>query len=119
IPPTLFVASLDQHVYALNPADGSKHWSIDLKASIPGGITLDTQRQLLYVGTLGSELVALDLEGNIVDTYKTEGWLWGTPTLFDNKLYFGDLKGYLYELHLTDGDEVFGDVFKRQLSPDP
>lgn len=120
IEPTLFVASLDQHVYAIDPEDGSERWSVNLGASIPGGMTLDAQRQVLYVGTLKSELLAIRLtDGEVVARLEAEGWVWGNPLLFRDKLYFGDLKGYLYEVALTDDESVFGETFKRQLSSAP
>ncbi len=119
--PTLYVASLDQHIYALDAETGSKSWEADLGGGVPNGLTLDLERKLLYVGTLNSELVAIRLtDGQIVDRFKTEGWVWGNPVRVDEKLYFGDLNGVLYELVLGDGDsEVFGEAHQRQLSEEP
>ena len=103
IEPTLFVTSLDQHVYALNPEDGSERWSVDLDGGIPGGITfIDGDNPLLYVGTMNSEIVALNLQGEVVDHFETEGWVWGQPLFYEGALYFSDLSGFLYEVQLTE-----------------
>ncbi|NDJ85842.1 MAG: PQQ-binding-like beta-propeller repeat protein [Chloroflexi bacterium] len=115
IAPTLFVASLDQKVYALDPEEGTERWSTDMGGGLPGGLTLDCERSRLYVGTLNGEVIALDLDGEIVDRYETESWVWGKPVLFnDSMLYFADLEGWLYEVELVD--EGFGEVNKRRLS---
>jgi outer membrane protein assembly factor BamB len=109
IEPTLFVTSLDQHVYALNPQDGSERWSIDLDGGIPGGITfIDGAQPRLYIGTMNSELIVLNLDGEVLDRFETEGWIWGPPVLYEGALYFSDLSGYLYQVGLTE-DGLFDD----------
>ncbi len=118
--PMLIVTSLDQHVYALNPNNGDEIWSRDLDGGIPGGVTLDRERRRLYVGTMNRELVALSLSGEVLATYETEGWLWGEPALHNDRLYFGDLSGYIYEIELTtNDDEPFRERHNRQLSEKP
>ncbi len=116
IDPTLIVASLDQHIYGVNPANGSQRWVIDLGGGIPGNITLDRDRQRIYVGTMNNEVVAVSLEGEIVDRFETDGWVWGSPALYNDMLYFGDLSGYIYELELTE--DGFGEASQRQLTED-
>jgi len=34
---------------------------------------------------------------------KTNDWVWGTPSLIDNNLYFGDISGNLYSYNLETG----------------
>jgi outer membrane protein assembly factor BamB len=65
------------------------------------------------VGTFVSELLAIDLNGAaIVDRYETQDWLWGHPALEDDMLYFGDLKGNLYAVRVTD--DGFEQVWMRE-----
>lgn len=126
IEPTLFVVSLDQNLYAINPDNGDERWSLDLGGAAAGNITLDCLRQRIYIGTMNKEVMAIDLKtGDVIDRFQTEGWVWGNPVIYatgnaDNPylLYFGDLAGYIYEVPLTA--EGFGDrSFKRRLSDDP
>lgn len=118
--PLLLVTSLDQYIYALDPETGEEIWSQDLGGSIPGGVTLDRERRRLYVGTMNRQLVALSLDGRILDKYETEGWLWGQPALHNDHLYFGDLSGYLYEVELSnDEDSPFRETNNRRLSEKP
>lgn len=94
---TLYVGSLDHHLYALNAKDGTYLWDIDL-----GGAIADTplhNNGILYVGTFTSKLYAISTESHkIVNSFDTRGWVWGTPRIKDGVLYFGDLKGWVYAL---------------------
>lgn len=117
LPPTLFVTSLDKHLYALDPENGKERWSLDMGGGIPGGITLDVEHRRLYVGTLAGEVIAVDFDGQELASYETDGWVWGNPVLHDGYLYFGDLDGMLYELEITE--DGFGEAAKRKLSEEP
>lgn len=123
--PTLYFASLDKTMYAVDPETGEERWQLDLDGAVAGQITLDCLRQRFYVGTLNKQVLAIDLrEGDIVDTFDTEGWVWGGPVIFEDsddderKLYFGDLDGYLYELVLN-ADGFADESFQRRLSEEP
>lgn len=113
---TLFVASLDKHLYALDAENGDLRWKLDLEGAIPGEPHLDKERELLYLGTLNRTVFAINFDGEIVADYQTEGWVWGSPAVEDDMLYFGDLNGYLYALRLTD--DGFDEVWKKQISED-
>ncbi len=113
---TLFVAGLDKTLYALEPATGELRWKTQVNGSVPGGIVLDEENQVLYLGTLRSTLYAISLTGEILDEYKAEGWVWGPPLIDNGALYFGDLNGYLYELTFVDGE--FVENWKTNVSED-
>lgn len=114
ISPTLYVTSLDKHLYALDPETGQERWSLDMGGGMPGGMTLDIGHRRLYVGTLNGEVVAVSLEGQELARFKADGWVWGQPALHNGYLYFGDLSGMLYEVEITDAG--FGQSAKRKLS---
>jgi len=105
----LYVASMDQHVYALDARDLSYIWEISLGSAL-GATPLLAPDGLLYVPTFGSEVVVIDpkMTGEtrgqapeILARFKTEGWVWSTPVFADNTLYFGDMKGYIYALDVS------------------
>ncbi|MBZ0320013.1 MAG: PQQ-binding-like beta-propeller repeat protein [Anaerolineae bacterium] len=113
--PTLFVAALDQHLYALNPDNGEERWSVDLEGAAVSHPVLDAVNGRLYIGTLNYKLYAFDFnDGAKVAEFKTEGWIWDAPLLEDQTLYFGDLSGWLYALPITS--DGFGEVWKTKLS---
>ncbi|NDJ78269.1 MAG: PQQ-binding-like beta-propeller repeat protein [Chloroflexi bacterium] len=102
----LYIVSLDQHFYAVDPADGELLWDEYLGGAMPSSPTHDPIRNWAYVGTFGSEMVALDLaedaDDRVVDRYETEDWVWGSPALVDGVLYCADISGYVYALTITD-----------------
>jgi outer membrane protein assembly factor BamB len=97
----LYVGSLDQRLYALRTDDLSYIWELELGGAI--GATPLLYNGVLYVGTFGNELVAVDPSSNppkVINRFKTRGWVWSTPVAHDGALYFGDLKGYVYALDI-------------------
>jgi outer membrane protein assembly factor BamB len=59
---------------------------------------------VLYIGTFGKEMIALDATtGSVRWRFTTQDWVWSGPALSDNVLYFGDLSGYFYALKAADG----------------
>ncbi|WP_119071861.1 outer membrane protein assembly factor BamB family protein [Aggregatilinea lenta] len=115
---TLYVASLDHSFYALDPETGNKRWDIDLGAAAPGDMLYDADRNLIYVGTFLSEMLAIDLSSeSIAARYKAEGWLWDKPAIADDMLYFGDLKGFVYAVRITD--DGFQQKWKLPVAEEP
>lgn len=113
----LYVVSLDQHMYSLDPETGDVRWRTDLGGAAPGGITYDAERFVGYVGTFLSELLAVDLaDGTIIARYTADDWLWDSPSLAGDMLYFGDLKGNAYAVSF-DGDN-FTEQWKVELAGD-
>jgi hypothetical protein len=102
-PATVYVVSLDHHLYAIQADTGDQLWRIDLGGAAPGGMTYDEARNWVYVGTFISEVVAVDLDQHaIVDRFDTSDWVWGRPALRDDTLYVGDLSGNLYAIGIND-----------------
>ncbi len=99
----LYVAAMDHHIYALNPADGSLIWKSEaLGGAVASAPTYSEGR--LYVGTFARQLVAVDsTTGKLIgQPFSSQGWVWGSPALNAGRLYFGDLSGSFYILN-ADG----------------
>ncbi|MEK6221618.1 MAG: PQQ-like beta-propeller repeat protein [Chloroflexota bacterium] len=106
---SIYIGSMDHHLYALNAQTGKTIWSTDL-----GGTTVGTpaiaEDGTLYIGTFESEAYALDGEtGDILWRVPTQGWVWAGPSLSedDSALYITDLDGYLYAVDTTDGTIIW------------
>jgi serine/threonine-protein kinase len=104
----IYISSMDHSVYAFDISSGTQLWkSQDLGGSVVGTPAVGADGTL-YVGTFGSELVALDATNGLVKwRFSTEDWVWAGPALENNVLYLGDLKGYLYAVNVTDGTQVW------------
>jgi outer membrane protein assembly factor BamB len=114
---TLYVVSLDHYIYALDPDTGELIWKKDLGGAVPGEMAYDLQRDLVYVGTFRSEMLAVDLATHdIAYRFKAKNWIWGSPALENDMLYFGDLSGSLYGVRITDTG--FEQVWEDSLSKD-
>ena len=112
---TLYFASLDHHLYALDPESGELLWKVDLGGAVPGNLVYDAERGRIYAGTFVSELVAVDVNTQRVSArFQADDWLWGAPVLDGDVLYFGDLAGNLYAVQVSD--EGFAQLWKRPLS---
>jgi outer membrane protein assembly factor BamB len=63
---------------------------------------------LIFVGTFGKEMIALNAsDGTVKWRFTTQDWVWSGPALENNIIYFGDLSGYLYALNTSDGSTVW------------
>lgn len=90
----LYTGSLDHHVYSLNPETGAQIWATDM-----GGAVTSTPaygNDALYVGSFGNRMFKLGLDGQILGTIDAMNWIWGTPAVADDMVYFGDVAGNLY-----------------------
>jgi outer membrane protein assembly factor BamB len=104
----IYISAMDHSVYAINLTSGEQIWKTDdLGGSVIGRPAVGTDGTL-YVGTFGSEMVALDgTNGSVLWRFSTEDKVWGGPALDNNVLYFGDLSGYLYAVNAGDGTQVW------------
>jgi eukaryotic-like serine/threonine-protein kinase len=104
----IYVSSMDHTVYSFNPADGTLNWqSKGLGGSIVGSPAL-SPKGVLYVGTFGSQIVAVNAEnGEQLWSAPTEGWVWGGPVLSDDRLYVGDMNGNFYAFDAQSGQQVW------------
>lgn len=104
-PARLIVSGLDHHLYALDPQTGKIQWQTNLGGAIPSSPTYDAETGLLFAGTYGSEVVAVRAQnGDIVSRFQADDWVWEAPTLYEDKLYFTDLKGNLYAAEFVENN---------------
>jgi outer membrane protein assembly factor BamB len=104
---TIFVASMDHWIYAVNPSDGTLIWKADTGGALVTAPLLDSSG-ILYVGTLANEMVAVQSSnGQILWKTPTDGAIWSTPVMHGGNLYFGDLTGAIYSVASSDGKIVW------------
>lgn len=131
-PALLYVGSLDHHLYAVDVSNVDPNdtidldelesateadvlWKADLEGAIAGQPTLDVERNLLFAGTFGEKLYAVDASnGAILDEYEANNWIWEAPALYAGNLYMSDIDGYLHALRFVDGQ--FEQIWSRQVS---
>jgi outer membrane protein assembly factor BamB len=109
----IYLASMDHMVYAIDALSGKLVWKTDdLGGTLTGGPTLGPDGRL-YVGTFGSEMLALNAQdGREIWRTKTVGWVWSAPALVEGTVYFGDLNSTIYALSAENGKVLW------QVQPD-
>jgi outer membrane protein assembly factor BamB len=98
----VFLSSMDHHLYALNVNNGQEIWRVNAGGSIVHTPKISDDG-LVLVGTLGSEVLAVDFDGNIRWRTPTDNAVWTRPTQHNGVVFFGDLDGVVYAVNVTDG----------------
>lgn len=104
----VYVSGMDHSLYAVDIESGTQVWKTeDLQGSLAGTPTLSPEG-ILYVGTFGSEVVAVEAsDGTVLWRLPTSSWVWSAPTLLDGVLYFSDLQGMGYAANASDGSIIW------------
>jgi outer membrane protein assembly factor BamB len=99
----VYVTSLDHSVIAVNAKTSEVVWHEDLGGAVPGSAVLSADG-MLYVGSLASKLEKFDpVTGNHQSVLDAENWIWSTPSLDGDTLYFGDVDGNIYSFNTSSG----------------
>ncbi|MEP6895419.1 MAG: PQQ-binding-like beta-propeller repeat protein [Chloroflexota bacterium] len=103
----LYVTSLDHSVFAIDLETYNVVWHEELGGAIPGGAVLGSDG-MLYVGSFAKQLERFDpATGKHEPVVNTKGWIWGTPVVDGDNLYFGDVVsgvgGYFYSYNTKTG----------------
>ncbi|HEX6268846.1 MAG TPA: PQQ-binding-like beta-propeller repeat protein [Anaerolineales bacterium] len=99
----VFLTALDHSVIAVDLATNEVLWHEDIEGAVAGSPVLGPDG-MLYVGSLASQLVRFDpATGGHEPVLEAENWIWSTPNLDEDTLYFGDLDGRLYAFNTSTG----------------
>ena len=102
---TIYTTSLDHNAYALDAATGEIQWQTDLNGAITSAPAMSANNDALYAGSFANALYKLNLDGQIVSSVPASNWVWGTPAVSGDMVYFGDVSGNLYAARDT-GDAL-------------
>jgi outer membrane protein assembly factor BamB len=116
---TIYFTSLDHHLYAADAESGDLRWKLDLEGAVTSTPLLANDH--LFVGSFGRKIFEIDLNGQIINQYATEDWVWGTPTIVDGVMYAADLVGNVYALDVNNNlSEIWkAKVASRAIRPTP
>jgi outer membrane protein assembly factor BamB len=99
----VYITSLDHSVFAVDAATYDVVWHEDLNGAVPGSAILSEDGRL-YAGSLGSQLERFDPStGNHESVLDAENWVWSTPSLDGDTLYFADVDGNVYSFNTSTG----------------
>jgi outer membrane protein assembly factor BamB len=103
---TVFVASMDHHLYAIDKTKGTLMWKFPKEGDPEIGTLAGSPAAYddgVYVGSFDSHLYAVGLQGELRWKFKATGRLWDPPAEVDGVLYQGDLDGNVYALDAATG----------------
>jgi len=119
---TVYLTSLDHHLYAIDLQTGQELWKADLGGAVAGTpLFVDG---VVYVGSFANRLTALVAQtGKVRWTFPTSDWVWTGPAIDGETLYFGDIGGTLYAVDVQSGEERWkfpaeGGIFSSPLVAD-
>jgi len=99
----VYITSLDHSVVAVDAATHKILWHENLGGAVPGSAVLG-EDGMLYVGSLASQLEKFDpATGNHQPVIDAENWVWNSPALDGDTLYFGDVDGNFYSFNTSTG----------------
>ena len=96
----VYFGAIDHNLYALDAETGEELWRVNLEGGI--GSTPRLYNDRLYVGSFSRKLFVISLNGEIVDEFSTDHWIWGTPAIAGNTAYIAGLGGSVYALDISD-----------------
>ncbi len=98
----LIVPSIDHFLYSVDHSTGQVRWSLDLGGAVASTPLLANGR--LYVGSFDKSFFEISLDGEILNEYATQNWVWGSPAIDENGIiYLADLSGYVHALDSESG----------------
>ena len=116
---SIYFTSLDHNLYAANAQTGDVQWTVDLEGAVTS--TPAYANGHLFIGSFARKIFEIDLNGQIVNQYVADDWVWATPTIVDGILYDADLAGNVYALDVNNNMAVIwkSKVATRAIRPSP
>ncbi|MBN1810758.1 MAG: PQQ-binding-like beta-propeller repeat protein [Anaerolineae bacterium] len=111
---TVYIGSMDHHLYALRLLDGKEIWKFPADKAADGAFasTPTLQDGVLYIGTFANRVYAIDAnDGTEIWRFPAEkpgeNWFWGSPAVDGGAVYAVDVKGNVYKLDAGTGEEIW------------
>jgi outer membrane protein assembly factor BamB len=106
----VYITSLDHNVIAVDANTHKVVWREEVGGAVPGSAVLGADGNL-YVGSLASQLEKFDTTtGNQQAVLDAENWVWSTPSLDGDTLYFSDVDGNFYSFNTSTGRQNWNPI---------
>ena len=103
-----YVTSLDHHLHIFNPASNETGLAVDLGGGIPGKPALVDGG--VYVGSFTTAVEFVHPNGEHDVVANAVNWIWGTPILENETLYYADLSGNIFSFDLNSKSQNWGTI---------
>ena len=106
----VYITSLDHSVIAVDANTYDVLWRKDLGGAVPGS-AVPSDDGNLYVGSLASQLERFNpATGDHQPVLDAENWVWSTPRLDGDTLYFSDVDGNFYSFNTSTGRQNWNPI---------
>lgn len=104
----IYINSLDHRSHTLDPISGELADPVDLGGAAPGSPIIGNEG--VYVGSFASNVTYINPNGVNEVIASASDWIWGTPALDNETLYYADLSGFIYSLDLTNNRQNWDEL---------
>ena len=104
----VYVATLDHHLYAIDPETYAFAWpAIDLGGAAPGTPLIGPDGNV-YIGSFTAEVIKVNpATGSNSLLTSTQGWVWGGLVTDGQNIFFGDIQGNLFAIDVASGKQLW------------
>ena len=89
--------------HAIDAGSGAKKFTFQTEAGIPGSPTI--YQDHVMVGSYDQNLYCLKPDGSLHWKIETEGYIHGTPAIWNGSAFVAGCDGYLRKIQISDGSE--------------
>ncbi len=109
---TLYIASYDKRLFALDINSGNLKWEEPFKTNGPIVASPVCENGVVYIGSLDRGIYAINSEnGELIWKFSAESnveytpknWFWATPLIVDGVIYAANMDGFVYIIDSTNG----------------
>lgn len=105
---TVIIGSNGSGVYMFDAVHGKLQHRILIESEVKDCFVFDPKSNLVAFGAFDGKLYAIDKKtGAILYTFQTEGPIYSTPIIFDNKLYIASNDKRIYCLDVKTGEKIW------------
>jgi outer membrane protein assembly factor BamB len=104
----LYVASLDHHLHIIDPVTNKSGDALDLGGAVPSSAVVTADGA--YFGSFASNIQFVTPNGKSKVIAEASNWVWGTPVLDGDTLYYADLDGNVFSYDIASGKQNWSGV---------
>jgi outer membrane protein assembly factor BamB len=125
---TLFVASYDKRLFAIDINSGNLKWDKPFETDGPITAAPIYDNGVVYIGSLDRGIYAIDAEnGQLIwefnadsdAEYTPRNWFWATPLMVDGVIYAPNMDGFVYVIDSANGTLITALDIENPMSSDP
>jgi outer membrane protein assembly factor BamB len=104
----IYVVSLDHHLRVIDPVANKVSEPVDLGGAVPGSPFVTEEGA--YIGSFASNIQFITPNGKSEVIAEADNWVWGSPVLDGETLYYADLDGNVFSFNIPSGRQNWSNI---------